>query len=150
MNGDATDLKVVDTNIDYDKLYNYRVIFLPDILSAKYKDQLASGMLAAQGRLIANFWIEQQVNTKLEMPITLDQDRSYDGAVRLVWEYCIQPAGQNWTIEYSPAGANAWRVLDNSMMVDPDKSTASSDAEVLSVRHDGLPREDHLYGSRLL
>ena len=129
MNGDATDLKVVDTNIDYDKLYNYRVIFLPDILSAKYKDQLASGMLAAQGRLIANFWIEQQVNTKLEMPITLDQDRSYDGAVRLVWEYCIQPTGQNWTIEYSPAGANAWRVLDNSMMVDPDKSTASFDAE---------------------
>lgn len=129
MNGDATDLKVVDTNIDYDKLYNYRVIFLPDILSAKYKDQLASGMLAAQGRLIANFWIEQQVNTKLEMPITLDQDRSYDGAVRLVWEYCIHPTGQNWTIEYSPAGANAWRVLDNSMMVDPDKSTASFDAE---------------------
>ena len=129
MNGDATDLKVVDTNIDYDKLYNYRVIFLPDLLSDQYKDQLASGMLAAQGRLIANFWIEQQVSTKLEMPITLDQDRSYDGAVRLVWEYCIQPTGQNWTIEYSPAGANAWRVLDNSMMVDPDKSTASFDAE---------------------
>ncbi len=129
MNGDATDLKVVDTNIDYDKLYNYRVIFLPDLLSDQYKDQLASGMLAAQGRLIANFWIEQQVSTKLEMPITLDQDRSYDGAVRLVWEYCIQPTGQNWTIEYSPAGENAWRVLDNSMMVDPDKSTASFDAE---------------------
>ena len=129
MNGDATDLKVIDANVDYDKLYNYRVIFLPDLLSDQYKDQLASGMLAAQGRLIANFWIEQQVSTKLEMPITLDQDRSYDGAVRLVWEYCIQPTGQNWTIEYSPAGENAWRVLDNSMMVDPDKSTASFDAE---------------------
>ncbi len=129
LNGDETTLQVTDTDIDYEKQYNYRVIFLPDILSDKYKDQLASGMLAAQGRLIANFWIEAQVSTKLEMPITLKQDRTYDGAVRLVWEYCVQPSGQNWTIEYSPAGKNAWRVLDNSMMVDPDKSTASFDAE---------------------
>lgn len=29
MNGDATDLKVEDSDIDYDKRYNYRVIFLP-------------------------------------------------------------------------------------------------------------------------
>ena len=129
LNGDETTLQVIDTGVNYDKKYNYRVIFLPDILADKYKDQLTSGMLSAQGILIANFWLEKQVSTKLEMPIKLSQDRTYEGAVRLVWEYCVQPTGQNWTIEFSPAGEDAWRTLDSSMMVDPDKSIASFDAD---------------------
>ena len=131
MNGDATDLKVEDSDIDYDKRYNYRVIFLPVVLADKYdKDHLTSGVLANPERLLTNFWIEQQVSTQLEMPIKLTQDRSYDGAVRLKWEYCAAPTGENWTIEYRPAETgSAWRVLDSSMMVDTEASEASFDAE---------------------
>ena len=131
MNGDATDLKVEDSDIDYDKKYNYRVIFLPVVLADKYdKDHLASGVLANPERLLTNFWLEKQVNTTLEMPIKLTQDRSYDGAVRLKWEYCAAPTGENWTIEYRPAETgSAWRVLDSSMMVDTEASEASFDAE---------------------
>ena len=129
LDGSATDLSLVDTDIDYEKAYVYRVIFLPYMLVDKYKSQLASGMLEAQGRLLSNFWVEREQSTALDIPIKLWQDRTYEGAVRLVWEYCIQPSGQNWTIEYSPAGKNAWRVLDNSMMVDPNTSTASFDAD---------------------
>ena len=129
LDGSATDLSLVDTDIDYEKAYVYRVIFLPYMLVDKYKTQLASGMLEAQGRLLSNFWVEREQSTALDIPIKLWQDRTYEGAVRLVWEYCVQPSGQNWTIEYSPAGENAWRVLDNSLTVDPDKAQASFDAE---------------------
>ena len=127
LDGGTTTLEMEDNSVEYDKEYVYRIVFLPDVLESKYKDKLTS--LPGETGYTPHLWREAQVSTKLEMPIKLDQDRSYDGAVRLVWEYCVQPSGQNWTIEYSPAGKNAWRVLDNSMMVDPDKSTASFDAD---------------------
>lgn len=122
------------------------------MLADKYdKDHLTSGVLANPERLLTNFWIEQQVSTQLEMPIKLTQDRSYDGAVRLKWEYCAAPTGENWTIEYRPAETgSAWRVLDSSMMVDTEASEASFDAEAVGVRHDGLSCKNHLYEPRLL
>ena len=129
-NGNANNLTLTDENFDYEKEYVYRVIFLPDVLKNKFKDHLTDkfpgddiGLKDAE-----RLWKEVKVSTKLEMPIRLAQDRTYLDAVHLVWEYCVQPSGQNWTIEYSPAGENAWRVLDNSLTVDPDKSTASFDA----------------------
>ena len=128
MSGDATELNVVDTDIEYDKKYNYRVIFLPAVLEAGYKDNLASGMLADQSRLFHHFWLERQVDTRLEMPINLWQDRSYEGAVRLVWDYCVGPTGKNWEIKYCPAGETVWRTLDSSLAVDPNKSQAAFDA----------------------
>ena len=129
-NGNANNLTLTDEDFDYEKEYVYRVIFLPDVLKNKFKDHLTDkfpgddiGLKEAE-----RLWKEVKVSTKLEMPIRLAQDRTYLDAVHLVWEYCVQPSGQNWTIEYSPAGENAWRVLDNSLTVDPDKSTASFDA----------------------
>ena len=127
--GDETTLKLEDIDIDYDKEYVYRVIFLPSPLEDTYKDNLVSGVLNTPERFVDNFWIEKGVSTKLEMPIKLWQDRTVETAVHLVWEYCIQPTGQNWTIECSPAGKNTWRVLDNSLQVDPNKSEVTFDAE---------------------
>ena len=129
LDGPSTELAVEDTDIEYDKKYHYRVIFLPYMLVDKYRTQLASGMLESQGNMLVNFWLEQTVSTELEMPIALRQDMTYKDAVRLMWDYCVEPSGQNWTIEYSPVGKNAWRVLDNSLMVDPNASEALFDAD---------------------
>ena len=126
LDGDATTLEVEDSSIDYDKEYVYRIVFLPSVLESNYKDKLTS--LPGESSYTPHLWREANADTKLEMPIRLAQDRTYPDAVRLVWEYCVQPSGQNWTIEYSPAGENAWRVLDNSLNVDPDKALASFDA----------------------
>ena len=52
---------------------------------------------------------------------------TYDQAVRLVWDYCVEPSGQNWTIEYN--SGNGWFVLDDKMQVDPGRSRASFDAD---------------------
>ena len=127
LDGGTTTLEMEDNSVEYDKEYVYRIVFLPSVLESKYKDKLTS--LPGETSYTPHLWKEAQVSTKLEMPITLKQDRTYEGAVRLVWEYCVQPSGQNWTVEYSPAGENAWRVLDNSLTVDPDKSQASFDAD---------------------
>ena len=125
LSGNTETLQVVDSgdNLEYGKDYVYRILFLPDLLKSKYQDKLAN--IPSQS---SQLWYDVASSTALEMPIKLSQDRTYADAVRLVWEYCVQPSGQNWTIEYSPAGENSWRVLDNSLTVDPDKSQASFDA----------------------
>ena len=119
-------LELVDSDpeLEYDKEYVYRVVFLPSLVVNKYKDQLASMPSGMSG-----LWTEKVASTKLEQPIKLWQDRTYETAVRLKWEYCIQPSGQIWTIEYRPAGStDSWRTLDNSLNVDPDQSEAFFDA----------------------
>ena len=127
LNGNADQLQMTDDDIEYDKTYIYRVVFLPSVISNTFKNSLVT--LPAQPDSKYDLWRERSVNTTLEMPIKLAQDRTFTTAVRLVWEYCIEPTGQNWTIEFSPQGANAWRTLDNSLNVDPTLSKATFDTD---------------------
>ena len=129
--GDDANLQMTDDDFEYEKDYVYRVLFIPTLLENKCKDHLTEAIPGENPDYTgsARLWKETALSTKLDMPIRLAQDRTYLTAVHLVWEYCVQPSGQNWTIEYSPAGENAWRVLDNSLNVDPDKSVASFDAD---------------------
>ena len=129
LDGTETNLQVVDSSIEYDKNYVYRVIFLPALLNAKYSENLANIPGQTENENEYNLWSEGRVSSKLEMPIRLRQDRKVESSVHLVWDYCTQPTGSNWTIEYSPAGKNEWRVMDSSLQVDPDKAQVSYDAE---------------------
>ncbi len=131
LDGDATTLSLTDASesLEYEKEYVYRVVFLPSMIVEKCKDKLTELPQQLSQHNKMDLWEETTTSTKLEMPIELTQDRSYDKAVRLVWKYCVQPSGQNWTIEYSPAGENAWRVLDSSLNVDASKASASFDAD---------------------
>ena len=127
LEGNATTLEWVDKDIDYDKEYYYRVVFLPTVLESGYNSKLASLPGHSKDADYYPLYKEKLASTKLEMPIELKQDRTYDQAVRLVWNYCVEPSGQNWTIEYN--AGNGWFVLDNSMQVDAGRSRASFDAE---------------------
>ena len=124
--GDAATLEMKDDDVEYDHEYTYRVVFLPKLLEKNYKDKLTS--LPHENNHSPYLWKEAASDTRLDMPIKLAQDRSCQDAVRLVWEYCVKPDGQSWTIESSPAGENKWRTLDNSLNVDQNASTASFDA----------------------
>ncbi len=131
LDGDATELTATDndTELEYEQEYVYRVVFLPFMLVDKCKNKLTELPQQVDTHTIHDLWEEATVSTKLYMPIVLSQDRTYDKAVRLVWKYCVQPSGQNWVIEHSPAGENKWRVLDSSLNVDASKASASFDAE---------------------
>lgn len=131
LDGEAETLQLTDDGCDYEKDYIYRVIFLPSIIDEEFKYNLDEPLPCDNSRYGdgAMLWKEAAQSTKLEMPIKLSQDRTYIDAVRLTWEYCVQPSGQNWTVEYSPVGENAWRVLDNSLNVDTEKSQAFFDTE---------------------
>ena len=129
LSGDATVLEMQDSDIGYDKQYVYRVIFLPSVLENSHHDKLTELPGCARNPQSYSLFMERNVSTMLEMPIKLWQDRTYDQKVRLVWEYCVQPTAQNWIIEYSPAGENTWRVLDNSLTVDLNNTQAFFDAD---------------------
>ncbi len=127
LDGNSTELEMTDNTIEYDHDYAYRVVFLPTPFAKNFKDKLTSLPCENSTHSTTDLWEEAVLDTHLEMPIRLTQDRTFVSAVRLVWEYCVQPSGQNWTIEYRPEGVDSWRVLDASMSVDPDKSQASFD-----------------------
>ena len=130
LNGNATTLEVTDEDIDYDKNYVYRVIFLPDILESKYKDKLAS-LPGSQSKGDYNLWLEAEVNTKLSAQVKLSHDKTYTSAVRLVWEYDIQASGLEWSIDYRDASSDGtWLTKPDKISVDPKNTTAE-------VKYDG-------------
>ena len=69
--GNSTNLKVEDGEIDYDKEYVYRVVFLPKVLKEKYADRLVS--LPGEGTTHTKYdlWEEISVKTTMEVPIKL-------------------------------------------------------------------------------
>ena len=127
LNGNVTSLQVTDEGIDYDKEYTYRIIFLPTILESKFKDNLAQ--LPGYNRTHDNtdLWDEKTVSTKMEVPITLTQDKTYGKAVRLVWKYSIPASGLKWTIEYKNTNGGTWLTRSDSPSIDPNKTEASID-----------------------
>ena len=127
LDGNASKLELTDSDLEFDKEYYYRVVFLPNVLESGYNKKLASLPGHSKDADYYPLYKEKLVSTKLEMPIELKQDRTYDQAVRLVWDYCVEPSGQNWTIEYN--SGNGWFVLDDKMQVDPGRSRASFDAD---------------------
>ena len=91
LNGNASSLKMTDSNIDYDKKYMYRVIFLPDVLESTYKDNLTQLPGYQRTRNDYDLWMETgEVETKMEVKIELWQDMKYTAAVRLKWSYGIE------------------------------------------------------------
>ena len=127
LNGNVTSLQVTDTGIDYDKEYVYRVIFLPTILESKFKDNLAQLPGNNRGHNSTDLWEEKDVSTKMEVPITLTQDRTYDKAVRLIWKYSIPATGLKWTIEYKDTNGSTWLTRSDSPSIDPNTTEASID-----------------------
>ena len=127
LDGNASKLELTDSDLEFDKEYYYRVVFLPNVLESGYNKKLASLPGHSKDADYYPLYKEKLVSTKLEMPIELKQDRTYDQAVRLVWDYCVEPSGQNWTIEYN--SGNGWFVLDDKMQVDSGRSRASFDAD---------------------
>ena len=123
VSGSSTNLKVEDTTIDYDKEYVYRVVFLPQLLKSTFADKLVN--LPGE---IFDLWEEASVETTMEVPIELAQDRTCDTSVRLVWDYCVKGTGYDWSIDYRPAGETTWRTLNETIPVDINESRASFDA----------------------
>ena len=127
LNGNASKLELTDTEMEFEKEYVYRVIFLPSVLESGYSEKLTSLPSHAKDDTYYLLYKEKDTSTKLDAPIKLRQDRTCEQAVRLVWEYCMGLSGSNWTIEYNSDGS--WRTLDNSMQVNPERSQASFDAD---------------------
>ena len=129
LNGDAKTLQLSDADIEYDKEYVYRVIFLPTILESKFKDHLATlpGYSNGTKATAYDLWNEATVDTKLNVHITLSQDASYTEAVRLKWQYSIPVSGMTWYVEYKQPGEKTWREKTETIAVDPNQTEASAD-----------------------
>ena len=126
LEGNASQSYLADEKIIYGKQYVYRVIFLPDILESKYKDNLTK--LPGYNRTHNNtdLWEEQSGSTKLDVPITLTQDKTYDKDVFLKWQYSIPLNGLAWTIEYKKTGEKTWLSKTETIPLDPNETEASS------------------------
>jgi hypothetical protein len=122
--GNSTNLKVTDDKIDYDKEYIYRVVFLPKLLQENYKDRLTSLPGESDSHTQYDLWEETSVNTKLDVPITLTQDRSDNTGIRLIWDYNVQTSGLDWRIDRRPTGETTWTQL-TTLPVDTRQSSAS-------------------------
>ena len=135
LNGNASSLKMTDSNIEYDKKYTYRVIFLPDILESTYKDKLTQLPGYQRTRNDYDLWMETgEVETKMEVKIELWQDMKYTAAVRLKWNYGIELDDLTWHIDYRDAGSNkAWQTRSEAPMVDKNQSEAMLDITGSSV-----------------
>ena len=135
LNGNASSLKMTDSNIDYDKKYTYRVIFLPDILESMYKDKLTQLPGYQRTRNDYDLWMETgEVETKMEVKIELWQDMKYTAAVRLKWNYGIELDDLTWHIDYRDAGSNkAWQTRSEAPIVDKNQSEAMLDITGSSV-----------------
>ena len=126
LSSDKETLQITDDkNIDYEKQYVYRVIFLPDILESKYKNKLTKLPGYQRTHNETDLWEEATVATTLKVPITLTQDKSYEDGVRLKWEYSVPVTGLTWHIDHRPANTNdTWRTLNETISVDPEKTEA--------------------------
>ena len=114
-----------DKNIDYEKQYVYRVIFLPDILESKYKNKLTKLPGYQRTHNETDLWEEDTVATTLKVPIMLTQDKSYEDGVRLKWEYSVPVTGLTWHIDHRPANTNyTWLTLNETISIDPEKTEA--------------------------
>ena len=135
LNGNASSLKMTDSNIEYDKKYTYRVIFLPDILESTYKDKLTQLPGYQRTRNDYDLWMETgEVETKMEVKIELWQDMKYTAAVRLKWSYGIELDDLTWHIDYRDAGSNkAWQTRSEAPTVDKNQSEAMLDITGSSV-----------------
>ena len=135
LNGNVSSLKMTDSNIDYDKKYTYRVIFLPDILENTYKDNLTQLPGYQRTRNDYDLWMETgEVETKMEVKIELWQDMKYTAAVRLKWSYGIELDDLTWHIDYRDAGSNqAWQTRSEAPTVDKNQSEAMLDITGSSV-----------------
>ena len=135
LNGNASSLKMTDSNIEYDKKYTYRVIFLPDILESTYKDKLTQLPGYQRTRNDYDLWMEtDEVETKMEVKIELWQDMKYTAAVRLKWNYGIELDDLTWHIDYRDAGSNkAWQTRSEAPVVDKNQSEAMLDITGSSV-----------------
>ena len=124
LGGNSKNLKVTDSDIDYDKDYIYRVVFLPQVLEANYSGNLTN--LPAEGTRHTQYdlWEEQGVSTAFDLPIRLQQDVTDLANVRLVWDYNVQLTGLDWNIERRSAGETTWTRLDN-LPLDSKQSSAS-------------------------
>lgn len=129
VNGNSSKLTISDNDIEYDKKYIYRVIFLPTLLEGKYKDKLADLPGQSSTHSSNDLWEETLANTLLDVPIKLSQDRSYDKAVRLVWEYNVQLKGLDWSIYWRPLGSEAWKAIGETLPIDTKNSVTHYDAE---------------------
>ena len=118
LNGSSSNLKYTDKDIEYDKEYTYRVVFLPSILEEKYKENLVNLPGQSSSHSSSDLWEELTVSTLMEVPIKLSQDRSYEKAVRLVWEYNIQLKGLDWRIDYRPSGTTTWKAIGETLPID--------------------------------
>ena len=124
ISGTSSKLKVEDENIDYDKIYVYRVVFLPDFLKEKFENKLTE--LPGEGDVHTKYdlWEEATVNTKMEVPIKLAQDRSDLSGIHLTWEYNVQLSGCEWRIDKRRLGTTTWTPL-TTLPIDINESSAS-------------------------
>ena len=129
INGTSSELKVSDQDIEYDHDYVYRVVFLPSLIENKCKENLADLPGQGSSHSINDLWEESNASTLMEVPIRLTQDRSYEKAVRLIWEYNVQLSGLKWHIYWRPVGDTSWKVLDETMPIDTKQSTTHFDAD---------------------
>ena len=122
--GNSTNLKAEDNEIDYDKEYVYRVVFLPKVLKEKYADRLVN--LPGEGATHTKYdlWEEVSVKTTMDVPIKLSQDRSDDTGIHLIWEYNVQTQGCEWRIDKHRLGQTTWTPV-TTIPVDTKQGTAS-------------------------
>ena len=126
LDGKDNQLYVTDENIIYGKEYVYRVIFLPSVLE-EYSEKL--NKLPGYNRAHdsnTDLWEEKTASTKLDVPITLSQDKTYDKDVFLKWQYSIPLQGLAWTIEYKKTGEKTWLSKTETIPVDPNQTEASA------------------------
>ena len=123
IDGQNETLQIEDETIDYDREYIYRVIFLPNVLDAKYKEKLTQ--LPGQSATHSNtdLWEESSVSTKMEVPIKLSQDRTDDSGIHLEWEYNVKATGCDLRIDKHPLGTNTWNTV-NTLAIDPNQTKA--------------------------
>lgn len=124
ISGNSTNLKVEDSDIDYDKEYVYRVVFLPKLLKEKYADKLVNLPGESQTHSKYDLWEESTVSTVMEVPIKLAQDRSDDSGIHLTWEYNVQKSGCEWRIDKHRLGQSTWTPV-TTIPIDTKQSTAS-------------------------
>ena len=124
LRGDAETLQVEDTEIDYDKEYVYRVVFLPKVLEDKYEDDLVNLPGQKEKNSDTNLWNEAWTSTLMEVPVKLAQDRSDDSGIHLVWEYNVLTSGCEWRIDKHRMGQTTWTPV-TTIPVDTKQSTAS-------------------------
>ena len=121
INGQETTLQIEDNNIEFGEEYIYRVVFLPNILVGKYKEKLTQLPGQSSSHTNADLWEEISVNTTVETPVVLSQDRTDESGIHLKWEYCVKPTDCELRIDKHRLGNNTWNTV-TTLNVDPDQT----------------------------